>query len=94
MIDGAEAGEAKERVGLLECVLGKISALSFGRDARGASLDILPHHSRTAACAMRACIVLSGICCLCHDVLVIPRCYPLKLFGLLVDSRLEEEIRA
>ena len=47
MVDGADAGEGKERVHrhgltvLLECVRGKMPALCLGHDARGAPLDHL-----------------------------------------------------
>ena len=66
------------------------SALDMMQDAH--HWIILPPHSRTAAFATRACIMLSSICSLCHDLMVHHRSYPWKMFGLLVDSSLEQEI--
>ena len=36
--------------------------------------------------------LLSSICSLCHDLMVYHGSYPWKMFGLLVDSSLEQEI--
>ena len=98
MVDGADAGEGKERVhrhGLMahlnvleeRC---QRSALDMMQEAH--HWIILPPHSRTAAFATRACIILSSICSLCHDLMVHHRSHPWKMFGLLVDSSLEQEI--
>ena len=98
MAGGAEAGGANGRVhrhGLLaytnvfeEACLR--SAMSLMQEAHHWS--ILPPHSRTAAFAARACILLSSIASHCHDRMVCHRAYPWKLFGLLVDASLEQEI--
>ena len=98
MVDGADAGEVKERVhrhGLMaylnvleeRC---QRSALDMMQEEH--HWIILPPHSRTAAFATWACIMLSSICSLCHDLMVYHRCYPWNMFGLLVDSSLEQEI--
>ena len=95
MVDGADAGEGKERVHR-HALMAYLNV--FDERCQRSALDmmqethhwiILPPHSRTAAFATRACIMLSSICSLCHDLMVHHRSYPWKMFGLLVDSSLE-----
>ena len=71
MVDGADAGEVKERVhhhGLMTYLNVFEEKCLLGPDARGAHCSILPFHSRTAVCATRACIMWSSICSLCLDL--------------------------
>ena len=98
MVDGADAGEGKERVhrhGLLFYLnvfeeRYQRSALDMMQDAH--HWIILPPHSRTGAFATRACVMLNSICSLCHDLMVYHRSYPWKMLVLLVDSTLGQEI--
>ena len=93
MVDGADAGEVKDRAhrhGLMAYL--NVFEERCQRPASDLMQEahhwiILPAHSRT-----RACIMLSNICSLCHDLMVHHRSYPWKMFGLLVDSSLEQEI--
>lgn len=53
---------------------------------QGASWEVMPPYARTSSMLTRAFLMLSGIGCLCWQLLVAHKGYPFCMFGLLLDT--------